>query len=84
MAKRSCRRTNKENRNHDFAVKVRKMTDEQLVNYINELKKESYDRGLTESTTTDKFIDSLEKANIKGIGKTTINKIRKFYKEGNV
>lgn len=32
--KRNCRRTNDENAIHDKAVKIRKMTDEQLVNYI--------------------------------------------------
>lgn len=32
--KRNCRRTVDEDRIHEKAVKVRKMTDEQLVNYI--------------------------------------------------
>ena len=31
MAKRSCRRTTDENAIHNKAVKIRKMTDEQLV-----------------------------------------------------
>ncbi len=34
--KRSCRRTKTENKVHDEAVKMRKMTDEQLVSYIND------------------------------------------------
>ncbi|MDE6913291.1 MAG: hypothetical protein K2P35_06305, partial [Lachnospiraceae bacterium] len=32
--KRSCRRTTDENVIHDKAVKLRKMTDEQLVHYV--------------------------------------------------
>lgn len=32
--KRSCRRTEDENKIHDKAVKMRKMTDEQLVHYV--------------------------------------------------
>ena len=31
---RSCRRTEDENKIHDKAVKMRKMTDEQLVHYV--------------------------------------------------
>ena len=34
MAKRSCRRTTDENAIHNKAVKIRKMTDEQLVHYV--------------------------------------------------
>lgn len=32
--KRSCERTENENRIHEKAVKMRKMTDEQLVHYV--------------------------------------------------
>lgn len=32
--RRSCRRTNDEVKMHEKAVKLRKMTDEQLVHYI--------------------------------------------------
>lgn len=34
MAKRSCRRTKEENKIHEKAVKMRKMTDEQLSDCI--------------------------------------------------
>lgn len=34
MAKRSCRRTTDENLIHKKAVEMRKKTDEQLVNYV--------------------------------------------------
>lgn len=34
--KRNCRRTTDENIIHDKAVKMRKMTDEQLVHYVEE------------------------------------------------
>lgn len=81
MAKRSCRRTAKENRNHDVAVKLRKMTDEQLVNYIEKLEESAYNKGLNESASVSDFINKLENANIKGIGKATIDKISRFYEE---
>lgn len=34
--KRSCRRTVNEDKVHEKAVKIRKMTDEQLVQYVND------------------------------------------------
>lgn len=34
--KRSCRRTADEDKVHEKAVKIRKMTDEQLVQYVND------------------------------------------------
>lgn len=61
MAKRSCRRTAEENRNHDIAVKLRKMTDEQLVGYINDIKK-----SVNISEFIKPFIDSLEAEHIAG------------------
>lgn len=50
--KRSCRRTVDENRIHDKAVKMRKMTDEQLVGYVEDqvinASNESFTRGYNE------------------------------------
>lgn len=47
--KRSCRRTTDENKIHDKAVKMRKMTDEQLVHYVEDrvekARSEGFNRG---------------------------------------
>ncbi len=43
--KRSCRRTEDENKIHDKAVKLRKMTDEQLVHYIEDRVNKAYSEG---------------------------------------
>lgn len=76
MAKRSCRRTEEENRNHEIAVKLRKMTDEQLVSYINNIKK-----SVNISDYIKLFIDSLEAEHISGLGQVTISKIREYAKK---
>lgn len=44
--KRNCRRTVDEDRIHEKAVKLRKMTDEQLVNYVEDRVEKSQKRGL--------------------------------------
>lgn len=50
--KRSCRRTDDENKIHDKAVKMRKMTDAQLVHYVedrvNKARSEGYNEGRKE------------------------------------
>lgn len=76
MAKRSCRRTAEENRNHEIAVKLRKMTDEQLVGYMNDIKKSVNISGVIKP-----FIDSLEAEHISGLGQVTISKIKAYAKE---
>ena len=43
--KRSCRRTEDENKIHDKAVKMRKMTDEQLVHYVEDRVAKAYSEG---------------------------------------
>lgn len=49
MSKRNCRRTENESRIHEKAVKIRKMTDEQLVHYIEDrvekARSEGFNRG---------------------------------------
>jgi len=49
MPKRNCRRTENENRIHEKAVKMRKMTDEQLVHYVEDrvekARSEGFNRG---------------------------------------
>lgn len=73
--KRSCRRTDEENRIHEKAVKLRKMTDEQLVGYV---------EGRTakvEKTGPDiaEFLEGLN--SLHGIGAATVSKIVAHAKE---
>lgn len=90
MKKRSCRRTEDENRIHDKAVKMRKMTDEQLVHYVEDrvakAESEGYNRGLKrgkrEGDSIDiirAFIDKI--AELPGIGKASVKKITVLAKE---
>lgn len=41
--KRSCRRTNDENAAHSAAVRIRKMTDMQIMEYMEEIRKKAYE-----------------------------------------
>lgn len=75
--KRACRRTPKEIQDHETAVKVRKMTDEQLCEFIN---------GLSASLpSVEDFFRCLNKqaGSGSGISTGTIYKLRKIaVKEG--
>ena len=55
--KRSCRRTTDENILHDKAVKMRKMTDEQLVHYVEDrvekARSEGFNRGKAQAPTPE-------------------------------
>ena len=77
MKKRNCRRTPDELRQHEKAVKVRKMTDQQLCEYI---------AGLSASRpTVEDFFRSLDKqaGSGSGISTGTIYKLRRIAaKEG--
>lgn len=85
--KRSCRRTADEDRIHDMAVRWRKMTDEQLVHYVEDrvakAESEGYNRGKKEAPA-NKGVDIeeilAEIGNIKGVGVATVNKIREHFK----
>lgn len=91
MAKRrSCRRTVQEDVYHERAVKIRKMTDEQLCTYIDNVVNEAYEKGLTENQSTrigsatksvGEFIATIAKAKVPGIGAVTINKLLKVATE---
>ena len=75
--KRACRRTPKEIQDHETAVKVRKMTDEQLCEFIN---------GLSASLpSVEDFFRCLNKqaGSGSGISTGTIYKLRRIaIKEG--
>ncbi len=80
--KRNCRRTPEENMIHTKAVKIRKMTDEQLVHYvegrITKAKSESLNqKGRTEKGTQAINIAPIveEIGQIKGIGAVKLQEI---------
>lgn len=84
MAKRrSCRRTIDENIVHGKAVKIRKMTDEQLVHYIeNQMEKarsEGFNQGNEQVTQYKSVrIEEIlrEIGNVRGIGSSKLNSIK--------
>ena len=75
--KRNCRRTPDELRQHEIAVKVRKMTDQQLCEYIDGLS--------TSHPNVEDFLRRLDELSGtgNGIGRVTVNKLRRIaIKEG--
>lgn len=83
--KRSCRRTVNEDKVHEKAVKIRKMTDEQLVQYVNDrvekARSEGFNQGKKSVTgiTVNEFLKEISK--IKGVGDATICKIMEHFRE---
>ena len=83
--KRNCRRTTDENMMHERAVKMRKMTDSQLVHYVEDrvekAKSEGFNKGkevkaeTLQYTITD-FAEEIGR--MKGIGMVTMSKIREL------
>lgn len=83
--KRRCRRTIDEKHIHEKAVKMRKMTDEQLVEYVEnrveKAKKEGVNQGKALSKPTPKInIRAIveEIGNVKGIGATKLQDIKEI------
>ena len=73
--KRSCRRTENENILHDRAVKLRKMTDEQLITFIdNQVESARNDKKNKTRFNINSVIEKIGK--IKGIGATKLEQIR--------
>ena len=73
--KRNCRRTTDENIIHDKAVKMRKMTDEQLVHYVEDrvakARSEGFHQGKLQApahkpVSIEKIVEEI--GNVKGIG----------------
>ena len=84
--KRNCRRTDEESRIHDLAVKLRKMTDSQLVEYISACsdaaRKEGFQAGRAEAVKAEKpaktaldFITFLKAEKVPGIGVVKLNNL---------
>ena len=83
MAKRNCRRTVDESRIHEKAVKMRKMTDEQLVHYVEDrvekARSEGFNQGKKQKTKQNPInIAGIinEIGNVKGIGATKLADIK--------
>jgi len=94
MAKRrSCRRTNEQDAFHEKAVRIRKMTDEQLCTHIEELTDEAYDRGYQKgmenvpvakeekTNPVKEFMDLISGGTVKGIGCATVSKLMRLATE---
>lgn len=91
--KRACRRTEEENVIHERAVKLRKMTDDQLCQYIERERaqciedayKDGYEAGRQTSGSNGKsveeYLKTLQEAGISGIWAVTLNKLLKVAKE---
>lgn len=82
--KRSCRRTADEDKVHEKAVKIRKMTDEQLVQYVNDRVEKARSEGFqgkksAAGMTVNEFLKEISK--IKGVGDVTICKIMEHFRE---
>lgn len=83
--KRSCRRTADEDKIHEKAVKMRKMTDEQLVSYVEDrvekARSEGFNQGKKSATgmTVNDFLKEISK--IKGIGDVTLCKIMDHFRK---
>lgn len=87
-SKRNCRRTEDEVRIHEKAVKMRKMTDEQLVHYVEDRVEKARSEGFNSGRklvgnrkNTKEFLAELQISKIPGIGAVTINKLLKVATE---
>lgn len=78
-SKRNCRRTSEETRIHEQAVKIRKMTDEQLIKYIENREDQARNEGKEDQIKG--FFTEIQTSKIPGIGAVTINKLLKVAKE---
>lgn len=78
-SKRNCRRTSEETRIHEQAVKIRKMTDEQLIHYIENIEDQARNEGKEDQIKG--FFAEIQTSKIPGIGAVTINKLLKVAKE---
>lgn len=79
--KRSCRRTEDENKIHEKAVKMRKMTDEQLVHYVEDrvekARSEGFNQGKQkEAKDIDISVIVNDIGNIRGIGAAKLADIK--------
>lgn len=81
--KRNCRRTTNEVKIHEKAVKMRKMTDEQLVHYVEDRVEKARSEGFNQGKALSKPAPKIdiraiveEIGNVKGIGATKLQDIK--------
>lgn len=82
--KRNCRRTPEEVSIHDEAVKLRKMTDVQLVEKVRSASATASKMLAAQATSTKsvaEFLEAFANANIPGVGKITLKKMKTFAKD---
>lgn len=86
MAKRNCRRTPEEKRMHDQAVKLRNMTDAQLIRAFENMRDmlRLKEKGVAEKDRDlEAFLKSLsEPGAVPGIGQVTVDKLKRYAEEG--
>lgn len=86
MKKRNCRRTQDESQIYEKAVKMRKMTDEQLVHYVEDRVEKARSEGRNAAKkggSLGKFLESLAVPGvIPGVGPATVDKVRRYAEEG--
>lgn len=82
---RNCRMTKNEKKIHEKAVKIRKMTDEQLVRYVEDrvekARSEGFNKGKSHATKDRTFNlpDVIaEIGNVKGIGAAKLDDIKEI------
>ena len=82
MKTRKCRLTQEQLSIHEKAVRLRKMTDEQLIKFIEAEKSRAVSEATPLAETSRKEYGIPELLNdlegIKGIGRVTVQKIRRF------
>lgn len=82
MKKRNCRMTGEEKNVHERAVKLRKMTDDKLVEHIDHIREEAYNTGYSEAEaqrasnpapgkTLPQLLEQLDAGECKGIKSAT-------------
>lgn len=92
VKKRNCRMTGEEKNVHERAVKLRKMTDEKLVEHIDHIREEAYNTGYSEAEaqraaapapgkTLPQLLEQLNAGECKGIKSATAYKIEEFARQ---
>ena len=85
--KRNCRRTPEEVSIHEEAVKLRKMTDAQLVEKIRSVSavaskfSTAFRQQSSSAKSAAEFLEAFANANIPGVGKITLKKMNTFAKD---
>lgn len=83
MKKHNCKRSAEETEQHERATKIRKMTDQQLCEYIDELREKNVIpaeipyMGKVRQQAVEDFLSDVQNC-CKGIGQATIAKLRRF------